>query len=168
MTSGSLAARLRGWLTHNRSIGFGLEHLGYLTLRRPFLVGIFVLALSVLALTQVPRANVDGDLLRVYAHSGPEYDTYERLANTFGTFENDIYLLVSSPNMTDPDVIERMRELSFDLELSDYAEGTLSPFSLRTPRAGGGADGAGRRLACLLYTSPSPRDRTRSRMPSSA
>ena len=26
----------------------------------------------------------------------------------------------------------------------------------------------GRRMACLLYTSPSPRDRTRSRMPSSA
>ena len=29
-----------------------------------------------------------------------------------------------------------------------------------------GADGAG--TVCLLYTSPSPRDRTRSRMPSSA
>ena len=28
--------------------------------------------------------------------------------------------------------------------------------------------GAGRTRACLLYTSPSPRDRTRSRMPSSA
>ena len=28
--------------------------------------------------------------------------------------------------------------------------------------------GAGKVYACLLYTSPSPRDRTRSRMPSSA
>ena len=28
--------------------------------------------------------------------------------------------------------------------------------------------GSGRESACLLYTSPSPRDRTRSRMPSSA
>ena len=28
--------------------------------------------------------------------------------------------------------------------------------------------GLGQALACLLYTSPSPRDRTRSRMPSSA
>ena len=34
----------------------------------------------------------------------------------------------------------------------------------------GGAAGAliGRYMDCLLYTSPSPRDRTRSRMPSSA
>ena len=32
----------------------------------------------------------------------------------------------------------------------------------------GGAPGRLRAYACLLYTSPSPRDRTRSRMPSSA
>ena len=31
-----------------------------------------------------------------------------------------------------------------------------------------GANGGGTFLICLLYTSPSPRDRTRSRMPSSA
>ena len=31
-----------------------------------------------------------------------------------------------------------------------------------------GRDGAGKGGTCLLYTSPSPRDRTRSRMPSSA
>ena len=31
-----------------------------------------------------------------------------------------------------------------------------------------GADGLIQSLLCLLYTSPSPRDRTRSRMPSSA
>ena len=77
MTSGSFAARLGGWLTHNRSIGFGLEHLGYLTLRRPYLVAIFVIALSALALSQIPRANVDGDLAKykgeadVVAHGIP-------------------------------------------------------------------------------------------------
>ena len=31
-----------------------------------------------------------------------------------------------------------------------------------------GSSGVENRLSCLLYTSPSPRDRTRSRMPSSA
>ena len=31
-----------------------------------------------------------------------------------------------------------------------------------------GPNGAGKTSTCLLYTSPSPRDRTRSRMPSSA
>ena len=58
-------------------------------------MAVFVLAITIVAATQIPKANVDGDLLRVYAHSGEEYDAYERLAETFGTFENDIYLLVT-------------------------------------------------------------------------
>lgn len=126
-------------LTHKRSIGFGLEHLGYLTLKFPKTIAVFVLTLTVLAFSQIPRANVDGDLLRVYADSGTEYDTYKHLADTFGTFENDIYLLVTSPKLTDPAVLERMRELALDLELSDYAVGTLSPFSLRKPDGAGGS-----------------------------
>ena len=35
-------------------------------------------------------------------------------------------------------------------------------------RPQGSALGIGKQVSCLLYTSPSPRDRTRSRMPSSA
>ena len=35
-------------------------------------------------------------------------------------------------------------------------------------RARAGADDVDHDIGCLLYTSPSPRDRTRSRMPSSA
>ena len=69
----------------------------------------------------------------------------------------------------------------------EFWRGTLAEaaeeFTHRTPRgeitlvvAGVGPDGgfgagdvaAGGAGACLLYTSPSPRDRTRSRMPSSA
>ena len=37
-----------------------------------------------------------------------------------------------------------------------------------TPRLGTCVSGIGKFMCCLLYTSPSPRDRTRSRMPSSA
>ena len=46
----------------------------------------------------------------------------------------------------------------------------ISPETLRDALAAEGLDNEEIRnlLACLLYTSPSPRDRTRSRMPSSA
>lgn len=138
MSTESVGTRFRDMLTHKRSIGFGLEHLGYLTLKFPKTVALFVLALSILAISQIPRANVDGDLLRVYANSGREYDAYKHLANTFGTFENDVYLLVTSPKLTEPQVLERMRELAFELELNEFAAGTLSPFSLRKPAEGGG------------------------------
>ena len=38
----------------------------------------------------------------------------------------------------------------------------------RLPTAIVGRNGVGKSLLCLLYTSPSPRDRQKSRMPSSA
>jgi hypothetical protein len=139
LTAVSPAQRFAGWLTGKRSIGFGLEKLGLITLRYPRIVAVFVLALTLLAIWQVPRASVDGDLMRVYAESGPDYTTYRNLADTFGTFENDIYLLVTSPSLTDPEVLERVRLLAFDLELTDYAVGTLSPFSLRKPDGDGGS-----------------------------
>jgi hypothetical protein len=135
-------ARVWGLLTHDRSIGFGLEHLGYLTIRFPRIMAIVVLAITVVAVTQIPRANVDGDLLRVYADSGEEYEAYRTLAETFGTFEQDVYLLVTSPNLTDPGVLERVRELALELSLNDYAAGTLSPFALRKPDGSGGTEPA--------------------------
>lgn len=122
-----------------RSIGFGLERLGFITLKFPRIVAIAVILFSGLCFSQVPKVSVDGDLLRVFANSGHEYDAYKRLADTFGTFENDIYLLVSSPKLTDPAVLETMRSLAFDLELSDFAIGTMSPFTLRKPSGDGGS-----------------------------
>ncbi len=115
------------------SIGFGIERLGLLALKYPKVAGILVLAFTALTVSALPRATVDGDLLRVYKDSGVMYDRYEKLTETFGTFDNDAYVLVKSKNMTDPKVLETLRSLAFDLELNDYAAGTLSPFSLRKP-----------------------------------
>ncbi len=123
---------------HDRSIGFGLETLGHLTLRWPRVVAVFVLALTAFCLWQLPRSSVDGDLLRVYAHSGPDYDAYRELADTFGTFENDIYVLVRSPNLTSPETIETIREMALGLTLSDYLSGSMSAFTLRKPGPDGG------------------------------
>ena len=139
MAEGSIVKRLWAHFVHDRSIGFGLEHIGLTTLRFPRLVAILVLLFSILCFTQIPRANVDGDLLRVYAHSGQYYDAYDHLSETFGTFENDIYVLVSSPRLTDPVVLEQIRELAFELELNEFAVGTMSPFTLRKPTDNGGS-----------------------------
>ncbi|MFD1252243.1 MULTISPECIES: MMPL family transporter [Devosia] len=139
MSSPSLFKRIVARITYDRSIGFGLEHIGLATVKWPRIMALAVLAFSILCFSQIPKANVDGDLLRVYAHSGHYYDAYEKLSDTFGTFENDIYVLVNSPNLVDPDVIERVRNLAFDLELNDFAVGTMSPFTLRKPDGKGGS-----------------------------
>ena len=139
MSSGSFFRRVIERITYKRSIGFGLEYLGVATVRQPRLMAAIVLAFSVFCFFQIPKANVDGDLLRVYAHSGHYYDAYAHLSETFGTFENDIYVLVNSERLVDPEVIEQVRNLAFDLELNDFAVGTMSPFTLRKPDGNGGS-----------------------------
>lgn len=135
----SIGQRIGAFLGRHRSIGFGLERIGLFTLAHLKVMAVAVVLFTALVASFLPRANVDGDLLRVFAHSGPHYDNYARLSETFGTFENDIYLLVNSPRLTDPEVLEQVRELGFDLELNEYAVGTLSPFSLRAPDGAGGS-----------------------------
>lgn len=139
MSSASWVKRLFDRIIYKRSIGFGVELIGLATLRFPKLVALGVLALTILCFSQIPRAGIDGDLLRIYAHSGPYYDAYEHLSDTFGTFENDVYVLVTSDNLVDPTTIEKIRLLAFDLELNDYAVGTMSPFTLRRPTPDGGS-----------------------------
>ncbi len=84
----------------------------------------------------LPKVTMDGDVLRIYKNSGEEFNRYDELSKAFGTFENDAYILVKSSNLLDPKTISKLRDLSFDLELSSYAVGTLSPFSLRRPAKG--------------------------------
>jgi len=123
----------------NLSIGFGLERIGTLTMRYPKIVTALLLAFTALCLLQIPKVSIDGDLLRLYKNSGVHYDTYVDIGNTFGTFENDAYLLVKSDQLTNPDVIETLREFALELELNSFARGTLSPFSLRKPALDDGA-----------------------------
>jgi predicted RND superfamily exporter protein len=127
---------------HDRSIGFGLEYLGLTTLKFPRLVAAFVVFVTVFCIVQLPRISVDGDMLRVFAHSGQEYDDYEDLSKTFGTFENDINILITTKNLTDPTVLSAIRDLSLDLGTSDYVSGTMSAFTLRKPLPDGTTEAA--------------------------
>ena len=127
----------RGFAFPRWSIGFGLEHLGYLTLRLPLVIAAVAVAFTALCFAQFPRMAVDADLMRVFSNSGPHFERYERLAENFGTFEDDAYVLVTSDNLTDPATLERIRDLSFELELNEYLVGTMTPFTLRQPNADG-------------------------------
>lgn len=134
MAENNVLNQLIGWIMgRNRSIGFSFEYIGKGTLRFPRIVALLVLAMTIFCAAQIPRASVDGDLLRVFAHSGEEYDAYDKLAKTFGTFENDIYILINSPDLTNPETIETIRAMALDLTNNDYITGTMSAFTLRTP-----------------------------------
>ena len=89
-----------------------------------------------------PALNVNGDL-EVYLPDG------SRVAELIGKVEEDwstnvmvVYIESNKNNITDQRILQEI----------SYVENILNPYL----------------SDCLLYTSPSPRDRTRSRMPSSA
>ena len=72
--------------------------------------------------------------------------------------------IVLSMKASNPKVMIQAYRLAVE-KMSE--EGMNYPLHLGVTEAGDGEDGR-IKSACLLYTSPSPRDRTRSRMPSSA
>ena len=79
--------------------------------------------------------------------------------------------LVAAERRIESRIADRLDETMkgrLDDLLTEMVDGTVSRFIwLRQFEVGKNSAGASR-LLCLLYTSPSPRDRTRSRMPSSA
>ena len=66
--------------------------------------------------------------------------------------------------------LERVAALAPDADEAAAPQRALAQFKQQTAyrRLAGGRPNSRSNTICLLYTSPSPRDRTRSRMPSSA
>ena len=83
-----------------------------------------------------------------------QVDTTSKSGITLFQFENGF------PNITSPhQMLESMRYLTYKPEFEEIAA---------KPNIKSAVDAFWLGRGCLLYTSPSPRDRTRSRMPSSA
>ena len=69
---------------------------------------------------------------------------------------------ISQSNLTDKKLVEcSPNKVSLETELSETLYNTMKDFVLSNPTWD-------QYKLCLLYTSPSPRDKHRSRMPSSA
>ena len=95
----------------------------------------------------------------------------ERLSGWNGSLPELIDSILNSPEDSDDDDSGvSMNETSADLNVnasidSVYLDNTADSVELLIPESGPSCSSSN---SCLLYTSPSPRDRTRSRMPSSA
>ena len=88
---------------------------------------------------------------------------YFPLVSDINIFEEDLL------SLSDDDLRTRTCEFRSKLEKASSSNEELSLLDELLPEAFAVVREAGKRvLGCLLYTSPSPRDRTRSRMPSSA
>ncbi len=130
------------WLTSRdakgvRSIAFGVERIGLVSLRYPWAVAVIALALMIAAGFGVARIKVDDSLSQLFRSNTPEFKQYEEVTRRFPSSEFDVLLVVEGSNLLERDSLEKLRDLVTDLQLIDGSRGLISIFSARQPPENG-------------------------------
>jgi predicted RND superfamily exporter protein len=120
-----------------RSIAFGVERIGLVSLRHPWIAAIIVLALAIAAGFGVARIKVDDSLSQLFRSDTPEFRQYEDVTRRFPSSEFDVLVVVEGANLLERDSLEKLRDLVTDLQLINGARGLISIFSARQPPEGG-------------------------------
>ena len=114
-------------------------------------IGMLVFALNAHSFAAAPTLELPSSLTLL--HGAP-------LHLPLDGFDADGDDLTFSVSVSDPTFIQTLipsGNRSLELNVADFGTMTIELFEQRAPRT-----------TCLLYTSPSPRDKRQSRMPSSA
>lgn len=115
------------------SLGFGIERLGLWAIRAPIVALLVVVALSLAAVFGVLRLQPDDALSDLFKSSTSEYADYKAMSDRFPVSEFDVLIVVEGEGLLDPADLEEVRNLHYELELSQGVAGVLSVFSMRDP-----------------------------------
>ncbi|MCX7309532.1 MAG: MMPL family transporter [Afipia sp.] len=149
MSHGSLDPASETPEKQNFSIAFGLEGIGLIALRAPRLAAAILLALCVVAVFGIQRIKIDDSLSQLFRSDTPEYRQYEEVTKRFPSSEYDVLVVVEGKTLLERSSLEKMRELTTDLQLVDGTRGIISLFSARqSPEAG--------KLPASLFPEPLP------------
>ena len=122
----------------------------------------FKLSPAVAAMTLIAFANGAPDILASLGAAGKAGGSFIAVGSLFGAFVFSCSLVVSNVVWNSPDQTVVLPKLVILKELGGYLASVFCVIIF------GFVKTAGYPFICLLYTSPSPRDATLSRMPSSA
>jgi uncharacterized protein len=118
-------------------LALGLERIGLVSLKFPWLVAILAVALSVGAAFGVTRIKVDDSLSQLFRSETPEFKQYEEVTRRFPSSEFDILVVVEGKQLLARSSLEKLRDLVTDLQLIDGTRGIISLFSARQPPENG-------------------------------
>jgi len=110
--------------------GFGLHRFGLLAIRFPVLASICVLLFTAIAAVGVSRVSFSGENIEILRDGSQEMANYDELLSRFRDFNNDAVALVQLENLATVEGIETLRDISFEYQLDERVESTLSIFSL--------------------------------------
>ena len=120
----------------SQSIALGLERIGLIALRAPFLVAFLSIILLIVGALGLTRIEVDDSLSQLFRSDTEEFKTFEEVTHRFPSSEFDVLVVVEGRNLLERASIERLRDLVTDLQLIDGTKGIISLFSAREPPEG--------------------------------
>ena len=119
------------------SLAFGVERIGLVSLRHPYIVAIIAALFCISAVVGIDRLKIDDSLSQLFRSDTAEFRTYDEVVRRFPSSEYDVLVVVEGKTLLRPGSIEKLRELVTELQLIDGTRGLISLFSARQPSEGG-------------------------------
>ncbi len=110
---------------------FGLERLGLLALRAPWLSAVVILVLSALALAGVLRLKVDDSLSELFRTNTAEFRQYEAIDRLFPSSEYDVLVVVEGADLLTREKLAAFSDAMIELQLTDGVKGLVSMLAAR-------------------------------------
>jgi predicted RND superfamily exporter protein len=110
---------------------FGLERLGLVALRAPYVSALLIAILTVLAVFGVSRLKVDDSLSELFRTNTAEFRQYEEIDRRFPSSEYDVLVVIEGQGLLDRPKLAKVRDTIVDLQLTDGVNGLVSMLSAR-------------------------------------
>lgn len=126
--------------TTRRSFLFslGLDRLGLLALKAPYVTAALIALLTALALLGVSKLRVDDSLSELFRTNTAEFRKYEEIDRRFPSSEYDVLVVVEGQALLARERLEAFRNAVIELQLTDGVGGLVSMLSARNaPDANG-------------------------------
>jgi predicted RND superfamily exporter protein len=110
---------------------FGLERLGLVALRAPYVAAALIVILSALAVFGVSKLRVDDSLSELFRTDTQEFRKYEQIDSRFPSSEYDVLVVVEGKDLLSRKNLAAFRETVIELQLTDGVGGLVSMLSAR-------------------------------------
>ena len=104
----------------SRVFSAGLHRLGYLGLSHPWLVGLFVVLVSIAAAFGVHKLRVDDSLSELFRTNTEEFKRYEDIDRRFPSSEYDVLVVVEGPNLLARPQLAAFARVTTELQLAGW------------------------------------------------
>ena len=113
------------------ALAFGLDRLGLLALRLPYLSLALIAALSVLAGFGVAKLRVDDSLSELFRTNTREFRQYEEIDRRFPSSEYDVLAVIEGRDLLTRKGLDAFSKATIELQLADGLSGLVSMVSAR-------------------------------------